>query len=259
MLTSASRSVRTLFLLVLSTLFFGLVVPIAPASAAPATVTVTISGTAAVGSTLTANVTLNPSTGGVKIDSYKWQSVDGANAPVDIPGASGGPGTTTVQPYVPTADMIGKKIQVVVTSTGSSNGNTQPGTGTSPQTAAVVAGTFTSAGTVTISDTTPQVDQAVTANVTGTNPSAGVTYAYQWYTVTGGGPEVLVAGATNQTFTAADTDLGKKLLVKVIASKTGYNNSNEVSSAQTTAVAAATFTTPPSVASATRPRRSTRP
>jgi hypothetical protein len=240
MLTSASRSVRTLFLLVVTALFFGLVVPIAPASAAPATVTVTVTGTAAVGSTLTANVTLNPSSGGVRVDTYKWQSVDGANAPVDITGA-------TTSTYVPTSDMIGKKIQVVVTSTGSSNGQTQPGTGTSPQTAAVVAGTFTTAGTVTISDPTPQVDQQVTASVTGTNPS-GATYAYQWYTITGTDPEVLVPGATTSSFTAADTDLGKKLLVKVIASKAGYTSSNQVSSAATTAVAKATFTTPPSVA-----------
>ena len=244
MLTSASRSARTLFLLAISALFFGLVVPIVPASAAGGTqivVTGSISGTATVGSTLTANPTFTPSNG-ASAANYKWQSVDSGSVVTDIPGAAG----ATASTYVPTGDMIGKRIQVVVTS--NSPGQNTAGTGTLGPTAVIGKGNFTTQPSVTISDTTPQVDQTVTANVTGTVPSASVTYAYQWYTVTGaGGPEVLVAGATNPTFTAADTDLGKKLLVKVIASKADYNNSNEVSSAQTTAVANATFTTPPTV------------
>ena len=240
MLTSVSRSVRTLFLLVLSTLFFGLVVPISPASAVVITVTASINDTTPeVGQTLTASATFSPTQGNPSAASYKWQSVTGSDPAVDIPGA-------TSSTYTVTADMETKKLQVVIVST--NGGSNTPGTGTSPQTSPVAKGSFTTQPSVAISDTTPQVDQTVTANVTGTSPSAGVTYAYQWYTITGSDPEVLVAGATSSTFTAADTDLGKKLLVKVIASKAGYNNSNQVSSAATSPVATATFTTPPSVA-----------
>ena len=83
--------------------------------------------------------------------------------------------------------------------------------------------------------------------MTGTSPSGGVTYAYQWYSVNGANPPVLLSGETAETYTVAGAELGNKLLVKVIASKSGYTNSAEVSSAETSAVAAADFTAPPTV------------
>lgn len=217
-----SRHLRTLLFGAVIALMVGLLGPINSAVAATVSFTASISGTPAVGETLTADT----SGGGGVTYAYKWQTTDPAT---DIPSA-------TSKTFVPTSDLVGKNIQVVVTGTAN---NKDPLTVTTTPVGPVLNG-FGGSPVVTISDTTPQVGQAVTASLAGEDPAAtGKTY--EWFLGANA-----IAGATTDTYTPVATDVGKTLTAKVTATKDGYLTKT-FSSAATTAVAKGDFNPVPTV------------
>lgn len=190
-----------------------------PAFAAPVTtVTPTISGTAQVGEVLTADP--GSWTPAETTFSYQWKR-----------------GVTNVgtdsATYTVTADDIGSTITVTVT--GSADGY-ESDSATSAETAAVIAGVFTSTPIPTISGTA-QVGQVLTASA-GTWAPAGATFSYQW---TRGVTDV---GTDSATYTVAAGDIGSTITVTVTGSIDGYD-SDGATSAATSTVIAGVFTSAP--------------
>ena len=178
----------------------------------------TITGTAKVGATLTANpgawgpapVTL----------AYQW-----FRSGVAITGA-------TAATYPAVAADLGKTLTVQVTGTKSGFTTTAK---TSAATAAVVAGSLT-APVPTITGTA-KVGTTLTANPGAWGP-APVTLAYQWFR-----SGVAITGATAATYPAVAADLGKTLTVRVTGTKSGFTTTAKTSAA-TAAVVAGTLTGP---------------
>ena len=181
--------------------------------------TPTVTGTAKVGSTLTAV----PGTWGPSpvTLAYQWYAAGTA-----ISGATAGT-------YVPTSTTLGKVITVSVT-------GTKPGypttTRTSAATAAVVAGTLT-APTPTISGT-KAVGSTLTAVPGAWGPSP-VTLTYQWYR-----SGVAISGATASTYRLTTTDQTKTMTVRVTGTKAGYTTAARTSAATTAVLGALTAPTP---------------
>jgi len=164
---------------------------------------VAISGTAQLGSTLTATPSgVSPSVTDGTVLKYQW-TADGANV------------GTNSSTYVPSASDIGKTIDVTVT--GTNTGSTYTGSATALPTAAVLPGTITP-GTVTI-PSTAQVGTQLTATPGGTwttTPASGTlvpTYAWMEGTTQVG---------TGLTYTPTAADLGKTLQVVATGTKAGY-------------------------------------
>jgi hypothetical protein len=188
----------------------GSVIDIAP------TLSVTVSGTAQEGQTLTANATANDADAVV---AYQWQSLTGS-AWSNISGA-------TNATYTAAEADEGHQLRVVATSTDSDGSGT---TANSAATGAVVdiAPTLS----VTISGTA-QEGQALTANAIANDADAVV--AYQWQSLTGS-TWSNISGATNATYTAAEADEGHQL--RVVATSTDSDGSGtSATSAATAAVA----------------------
>ena len=191
----------------------------------PATGAPTISGTAQVGETLTANTSGVADADGLSNVQYEYQWLaDDA----DIPGA-------TASTYTLSNSDEGKAIKVQVSFTDDAgNGETL----TSAATDAVAAAPQTNSpatGAPTISGTA-QVGETLTANTSGISDEDGlddVSFTYQW---TGDGEDI--AGATNATYTLAEADEGKAIRVRVSFSDDGGNEETLTSTA-TAAVAAA--------------------
>ncbi|SDT13047.1 Putative cell wall binding repeat 2 [Microterricola viridarii] len=178
--------------------------------------TPTITGTARVGSVLTANAgTWTPAP--VTL-AYQWLVAN-----VAVPGA-------TAATYTPVAGDVGKTVTVQVT--GTKTGYVTKAV-TSAATAAVAAAPplVLVAPTPTITGTA-RVGSVLTANA-GTWTPAPVTLAYQWLVA-----NVAVPGATAATYTPVAGDVGKTVTVRVTGTKTGYTT-KAVTSAATAAVAAA--------------------
>lgn len=163
----------------------------------------TITGTAKVGQTLTANTT-----GWMAGTAFGYQWKRGG---VDIPGA-----TSATYPVV--ADDLG--TQLSVSATGSKPGYASS-TRTSQPTASVVAGDQVLTPTPTVTGTA-QVGQTLTA-VPGTW-DAGVVKGYQW-TVDGAD----VSGATATTYVPVAGDVGKKITVRVTGTRPGYTTVSRTS------------------------------
>jgi hypothetical protein len=178
------------------------------AAALPAlTGTVSVTGTAQVGQSLTANT---GSLGGSGAISYQW-----------IQGASTNVGTNSAT-YIPVAFDVGQTIKVRVSRAGYS------GTVTSPATLAVAEAALpTLAGTVAI-DGTAQVGQTLSAVTTSLNGSGDI--SYQWIQ----GASTIV-GTNSDTYIPVAFDVGQTIKVRV--SRDGY--SGTVESSATAAVAAA--------------------
>ena len=176
----------------------------------------TITGTARVGSVLTANPgTWAPAPVGL---SYQWRrngtNIPGANAPT----------------YLLTAEDQGRTITVAVV--GSKVGFTTSVPKISAATTTVAAppaSTLTTTPTPTITGTAA-IDETLTVT-TGTWGPAPVTLAIQWMR---NGVPILGANATTYRLTAADVDATIRVAVK--GTKTGYFAVTKVSAA-TTAVA----------------------
>ena len=158
-----------------------------------------ISGTAQVGSTLTADPGTWTPSGATFV--YQWMADD-----ADIGDATGT--TYVVQP----ADL-GKVITVQVVA---SKAGFAPAQAFSAGTSPVVNPTVVNTALPSISGT-PKVGQALTATGGTWNPS-DVTLGYQWRA---GADDI--SGATGTTYTPVDGDVGKTITVRVIATRSGYN------------------------------------
>ena len=169
--------------------------PNTPATGAP-----TISGTARVGETLTADISGISDADGLNnaTFSYQWQA-DGA----DIAGA-------TRSTYTLVDADEGKTISVTVSFT---DDRGHEGSLSSADTDAVTAKPNSPAtGLPTISGTA-QVGETLTAGTSGISDEDGLTnvsYSYQWQA---DGADI--SGATGSTYTLADTDEGKAVSVMV--------------------------------------------
>ncbi len=171
----------------------------------------TISGTAQVGSTLTAKTgTWTPSPVAL---GYQWY-----RSGVAIAGAVSGT-------YVVAAADAGNTITLNVTG---SKAGYSPVTKKSAPTAQVTKGSF-SGRTVSI-DGTSRVAQTLTANVGAWIPTPA-SFKYQWYRY--GAP---IVGANASTYTLTAADAAATLTVKVTGSKSGYSTAS-TTSAPTAAVA----------------------
>ena len=196
---------------------------VAAAANSPATGLPTISGTAQVGETLTADTSAITDEDGLENVSYEYQWLaDGAN----IARATGSSLTLTT-------DQQGKTIQVRVDFT-DDLGNSE--SVTSEATEAVAARANTPAtGLPTISGT-PQVDQTLTADTSNIDDEDGLTnvsYRYQW---SAGGSDI--EGATGSTYTLTYSEQGQTIQVQVSFTDDA-NNEETLTSQATVAVAAA--------------------
>jgi hypothetical protein len=182
--------------------------------------TPTVSGTAKVGSTLTANPgTWSPAP---TTTTYAW-----LREGVAINGA-------TAATYQPVTADLGKKLSVRVTSARAGYETTSK---TSAATAAVAPGTFTTAPTPTISGTVA-VGSTMTANP-GTWVPAATTTTYQWLRA-----GVEIPGATQQSYVLTAADAGMTLTVKVTGARDGYETTTKTS-LPTAAAADGAFSTVP--------------
>ena len=209
----------------------------APTPNSPATGAPTISGTAQVGETLTANtsgVIDADGLGNVQYE-YQWLADD-----ADISGA-------TNATYTLAAADEGKAIKVEVSFTDDAgNGETL----TSAATDAVAAEPQTNSpatGALAISGTA-QVGETLTANTSGIADEDGlgnVQYEYQWLA-----DAAEIAGATSSTYTLADTDEGKVIKVEVSFTD-DEGNAESLTSAATDAVAAGSIPNSPATGAPT--------
>ena len=188
-------------------------------AAQTALTSVSITGTAQVGSMLTAVVVPAGATA-----TYQWQScatVGGTYAPITPPATS--------STYTPVAGDQGNFIKVVATGTFGDSG-----TVTSAATSAVAAQTpLTAIGAIT---GTVQVGSVLTA---GALTPSGATVTYQWQScaTVGGTYSPITPPATSSTYTPVTGDATK--YIEVVATGTGAY-SGTATSAATSAVAAQT-------------------
>ena len=203
----------------------------APQTNSPATGAPAISGTAQVGETLTvetSGVIDADGIGNVQYE-YQWLASDS-----DISGA-------TNATYTLADTDEGKAIKVEVSFTDDA-GNEE--TLTSAATDAVAAEPQTNSpatGAPTITGTV-QVGETLTADTSGIADADGlgsVQYEYQWLA-----DDSDISGATNATYTLADTDEGKAIKVEVTFTDDAGNDES-LTSVATDAVAAAEPSEPP--------------
>ena len=192
----------------------------------PATGAPTISGTAQVGETLTADTSGIADDDGLSnsVFSYQWQA-DGAEI-----------SSATSDTYTLADADEGKAMSVTVSFT-DDRGNEE--TLTSAATGAVAAKPNSPAtGTPTISGTT-QVGETLTADLSGIADDDGLSnsvFSYQWQA---DGAEI--SSAASDTYTLADADEGKAISVTVSFTDDG-GNEESLTSAASSAVEAAPLT-----------------
>ena len=195
----------------------------------PATGVPTISGTAQVGETLTANTSGVVDADGLKnaTFSYQWLADNAA-----IAGATG-------STYTLADSEEGKAITVQVSFTDDADNEE---TLTSAATGAVDARPNSPAtGVPTITGTT-QVGQTLTADTSGIADADGLTnatFSYQWLA-----DNTDIAGATNAIYTLTDSEESKAITVQVSYTDAS-NNEETLTSAATDVVAGAQPTEPP--------------
>jgi hypothetical protein len=180
--------------------------------------TPTVSGVARVGTELLANAGTWAPTADV---AFQWLA-----GGVVIPDA-------TDDSYTPTAAELGKQLSVQATASAPGYAETLK---TSASTAAVGAGSFTSAPTPTVSGVA-RVGTALLATPGTWTPTA--TVGFQWFA---GG--VVIPGATANSYTPAAADLGKRLSVQTTGTAPGYVTTTKTS-APTAVVTAGTMTAAP--------------
>ncbi len=175
---------------------------------------VTISGTATQGQTLTASNTLADADGLGAI-SYQWQA-----GGVAISGA-------TASTYLLTESEVGKVITVVASYT---DGHGTAESVASADTSAVANLNDAPTGSVTIAGTATQGQTLTAANTLADADGLGA-ISYQWQA---GG--VAISGATASTYLLTESEVGK--VITVVASYTdGHGTAESVASADTSAVA----------------------
>ena len=192
----------------------------------PATGLPTISGTVQVDETLTADTSgISDADGLTNVSySYQWIRNDGTNDS-DMGGQTG-------STYTLTDEDVGKTIKVRVSFTDDA-GNEE--TLTSAATAAVAARPNTPAtGLPTISGTA-QVDETLTANISGMADEDGLDnaeFSYQWLA-----NDADIQNATDSTYTLTDDDVGKTIKVRVSFTDDRSNDETLTSAATDTVVA----------------------
>ena len=197
----------------------------------PATGAPTISGTAQVGETLTADKSGIADADGLSNVQYEYQWLADDT---DIAGATG-------STYTVAAADEGKAIKVRVTFTDDADNEE---TLTSAATDAVEAAPTTNSpatGAPTISGTA-QVGETLTADKSGiadADDLTSATYSYQWLA-----DDAEIAGANGSTYTLVAEDEGKAIKVQVSFTDDAGNN-EALTSAATGAVSAAQPTEPP--------------
>ena len=200
--------------------------PAEPAQNSAATGTPTISGTAQVGETLTADTSGIADADGLTNVSYSYQWIpNDGNFDTDNQDA---PGST----YTLADSDEGKTIKVEVSFTDDAgNGESL----TSAATAEVAARPNTPAtGAPSISGTA-QVGETLTADISGiadADGMSGATFSYQWLA-----DDVAIQGATGSTYTLTASDEGKTIKVKVNFTDDG-GNGESLTSTGTASVAA---------------------
>ena len=197
--------------------------PNSPATGAP-----TISGTAQVGETFTADVSGITDDDGLTNVSYSYQWIaNDASADTDISGQTG-------STYILVSADVGKTIKVRVGFTDDANNSE---TLTSEATEAVTTNPNNSpaTGAPTISGTA-QVDETLTADVSGITDADGLTnvsYTYQWI-ANDGTTDTDIRGATSSTYTLSDDDVGKTIKLRVSFTDDANNSETLTSDATAT-------------------------
>ena len=179
----------------------------------PATGAPSITGTAQVGETLTADTSSIADADGLSgaTFSYQWVANDGTSD-TDIAGA-------TDSTHVLVAADEGKAIKVRVSFTDdAANGETLTSTATDPVSFAVQQqrANRPATGTPTVTGTA-QVGETLTANTPGIADAdglSGVTFIYQWV-ANDGSSDTDITGATDSTYTLVAADEGMTIKVKV--------------------------------------------
>ena len=197
----------------------------------PATGAPTITGTAQVGETLTANTSGIADADGLSSVQYEYQWL------ADDAGINGATGST----YTLTDSEEGKAVKVQVGFTDDA-GNDE--TLTSEATAAVAAGSTPNSpatGAPTISGTA-EVGQMLSANTSGIADADGLTnatFTYQWLA-----DDADINGATGSAYTLADSEEGKAVKVQVGFTDDAGNDETLTSAATATVAAAPTPNNP---------------
>ena len=204
------------------------------ASNSTATGAPTISGTAQVGETLTANTSGVADADGLSSVQYEYQWIADDT---DIAGATG-------STYTLTDSEESKAIEVQVSFTDDADNEE---TLTSAATAAVAAKPNSPAtGAPTISGTA-QVGETLTADtsaIADADGRSGATFSYQWV-ANDGNSDTEIGGATSSTYTLVAADEGKTVKVKVSFTDDA-DNEETLTSVATTAVAGAVDSGAPS-------------
>ena len=188
----------------------------------------TISGTPQVEQTLTADTSGIADAGGLENVSYSYQWMAGGS---DIDGATG-------SSYTLTSSEQGQTIQVRVTFTDDEENEESL---TSVATEAVAAKANTAPTGLPAISGTPQVEQTLTADITGIADADGlddVSYIYQWLT---GGTDI--DGATGSSYTLTSSEQGRTVQVRVTFTDDA-DNEDSLTSVATETVAAKANTAP---------------
>ena len=168
----------------------------------PATGAPTISGTAQVGETLTADTSGITDLDGFSNVQYEYQWLADDS---DISG-------TTNATYTLVAEDEGKAIKVEVTFTDDAGNEEELTSGATDAVTAAPQPNSPATGAPTITGTA-QVGEALTADTSGIADADGlenVSFSYEWLA-----DDTAIQGATNSTYTLADADEGKTIKVRV--------------------------------------------
>ena len=190
----------------------------------PATGAPTISGTAQVGETLTANTSGIADADGLSSVQYEYQWLADDS---DISGA-------TNATYTLVAEDEGKAIKVQVSFTDDADNEESLASAATDAVAAAPQTNSPATGTPSISGTA-QVGETLTADTAGIEDADGLTnisFTYQWMA-----DDADISGATGSTYTLADSEEGKAIKVQV-AFTDDEGNSETLTSAATDPVAA---------------------
>ena len=190
----------------------------------------TITGTAQVGQTLTADTTGIADADGLTnaTFTYQWIRSDG-NTDADISGA-------TARTYELSDADQGKTIKVRITFTDDAHNDESLTSASTEEVAARPNSEPTGLPTVT---GTAQVGQTLTADTSGIADPDGMdnaTFTYQWIR-NDGNTDANISGETAQTYELSDADQGKAIKVRVTFTDDAHNDET-LTSAATAAVAA---------------------
>ena len=185
---------------------------------------VTLSGTATEGETLSAETATLGDDDGLGDLSYQWQRSTDSGIE-NIPNA-------TQSTYTLGDDDVGRTVQVQVRYT---DGNGTPETLTSDATNAVTNVNDQPTGSVTLSGTVTEGETLTARTDTLADDDGLGALSYQWQRGDGQGNFANIVGATGETYTLGDADVGRTVQVEV--SYTDDNGTYEsLTSAATTAV-----------------------